>query len=152
MQSARLVIRIQSFLMRYIIALICLAGLAVSWLALRVHYSTETQPCSINEKWDCGIVNHSPYAEFSHVPTAAIGIGGYIVLAGLALARRRWLLAGAAAIGLGFSLYLTHIEKDVLQVWCLYCVISLGMISAITLLSVLWAVFSQMSRRRLDAS
>jgi uncharacterized membrane protein len=138
--------------MRYIIALIALAGLAVSWLALRVHYSTETQPCSINEKWDCGIVNHSPYAEFAHVPTAAIGIGGYIVIAGLALARRRWLLAGAAVIGLGFSLYLTHIEKDVLQVWCLYCVISLGMISAITLLSVLWAVFSQMRRRRLDAA
>ena len=138
--------------MRYIIALIALAGLAVSWLALRVHYSTETQPCSINEKWDCGIVNHSPYAEFAHVPTAAIGIGGYILIAGLALARRRWLLAGAAVIGLAFSLYLTHIEKDVLQVWCLYCVISLGMISAITLLSVLWAVFSQMRRRRLDAA
>jgi len=138
--------------MRYIIAFIALAGLAVSWLALRVHYSTETQPCSINEKWDCGIVNHSPYAEFAHVPTAAIGIGGYIVLVGLALARRRRLLAGAAVIGLAFSLYLTHIEKDVLQVWCLYCVISLGMISAITLLSVLWAVFSQMSRRRLDAA
>jgi len=138
--------------MRYIIAFIALAGLAVSWLALRVHYSTETQPCSINEKWDCGIVNHSPYAEFAHVPTAAIGIGGYIVLAGLALARRRRLLAGAAVIGLAFSLYLTHIEKDVLQVWCLYCVISLGMISAITLLSVLWAVVSQMSRRRLDAA
>jgi len=138
--------------MRYIIAFIALAGLAVSWLALRVHYSTETQPCSINEKWDCGIVNHSPYAEFAHIPTAAIGIGGYILIAGLALARRRWPLAAAAVIGIGFSLYLTHIEKDVLQVWCLYCVISLGMISAITLLSVLWAVFSQMSRRRLDAA
>jgi len=135
--------------MRYIIALIALAGLAVSWLALRVHYSTETQPCSINEKWDCGIVNHSPYAEFAHVPTAAIGIGGYILIAGLALARRRWLLACAAVIGLAFSLYLTHIEKDVLQVWCLYCVISLGMISAITLLSVLWAL-AQTRRRRLD--
>jgi len=135
--------------MRYIIALIALAGLSVSWLALRVHYSTETQPCSINEKWDCGIVNHSPYAEFAHVPTAAIGIGGYILIAGLALARRRWLLACAAVIGLAFSLYLTHIEKDVLQVWCLYCVISLGMISAITLLSVLWAL-AQTRRRRLD--
>ena len=67
--------------MRYIIALFALAGIVVSWMALRVHYSTETQPCSINEKWDCGIVNHSPYAELAHVPVAAIGIAGYVLIA-----------------------------------------------------------------------
>ena len=93
--------------MRYILALFALAGVAVSWMALRVHYSTETQPCSINEKWDCGIVNHSPYAEVAHVPVAAIGIAGYVVIAILALVRRRRLLAGATVIGLAFSLYLT---------------------------------------------
>ena len=27
--------------------------------------------------------------------------------------------------GLAFSLYLAHIERDILGVWCLYCVISL---------------------------
>jgi uncharacterized membrane protein len=78
---------------------------------------------------------------------AAIGIGGYVVLAGLALARRRRLLAAAAVLGLGFSLYLTHIEKDVLMVWCLYCVISLGFISLVTLLSVGWAVVGRELRR-----
>jgi vitamin-K-epoxide reductase (warfarin-sensitive) len=131
--------------MRYLIALLALAGVVVATLALRIHYSTETQPCSINEKWDCGIVNHSPYAEVAHVPVAAIGIAGYLVMAGLSLARRRSLVAAAAVVGLGFSLYLTHIEKDVLQVWCLYCVTSLGIISVITLLSVLWVV---LARRR----
>jgi uncharacterized membrane protein len=129
--------------MRYLIALLALAGVVVATLALRIHYSTETQPCSINEKWDCGIVNHSPYAEVAHVPVAAIGIAGYLVMAGLSLARRRELVAAAAVVGLGFSLYLTHIEKDVLQVWCLYCVTSLGIISAITLLSVLWVVVAR---------
>ncbi len=129
--------------MRFLITLLALVGVAVGYLALRVHYSTESQPCSINEKWDCGIVNHSPYAEIKQVPVAAIGIGGYLGLAALALVRRRWLVAGGAIIGLAFSLYLTHIEKDVLQVWCLYCVISLGVISAITLLSVIWAFVGQ---------
>ena len=129
--------------MRYLIALLALAGVVVSTLALRIHYSTETQPCSINEKWDCGIVNHSPFAELAHVPVAAIGIAGYLVLAGLSLARRRPLVVAAAVVGLGFSLYLTHIEKDVLQVWCLYCVTSLGIISVITLLSLLWVVVSR---------
>jgi uncharacterized membrane protein len=127
--------------MRYLITLLSLAGLVVACLALRIHYSTDTQPCSINEKWDCGIVNHSPFAEIAHVPVAAIGMGGYLVLAGLALARRRRSLAVAAVLGLAFSLYLTHIEKDVLQVWCLYCVTSLGIISAITLLSLVWEVW-----------
>ncbi len=129
--------------MRFLVALVALAGVVVAVLALRVHYSTEMQPCSINEKWDCGIVNHSPYAEFLHVPVAAIGMAGYVGLAGLALARRRWLLAGGAVLGLVFSLYLTRIEKYVLQVYCLYCVISLGIIALITLFSVIWAFVGQ---------
>ena len=126
--------------MRYLIALFALAGIVISWMAFRVHYSTETQPCSINEKWDCGIVNHSPYAVIGPVPVAAIGMAGYALIGVLSLTRRKWPLAGAGVIGLAFSLYLTHIEKSVLMVWCLYCVISLGIISLVTLLSVLWAV------------
>ncbi len=137
--------------MRYLLAILALAGMTVSYLALRVHYSTDTQPCSINEKWDCGIVNHSPFAEVAHIPVAAIGMGGYLLIAILALARRRALLAAAAVIALAFSLYLTHIEKDVLQVWCLYCVISLGIISLTTLLSVLWAAVHRVRRPRLPA-
>jgi uncharacterized membrane protein len=51
---------------------------------------------------------------------------------------KRWrLLASAAVLALAFSLYLAHIEKDVLEVWCIYCVISLGIISLITLLSLI---------------
>ena len=50
--------------MRYVIAVLAIAGIVVSALALQVHYSTETAPCSINEKWDCGIVNHSPMPRF----------------------------------------------------------------------------------------
>ena len=124
--------------MRYLIALLAVAGMVVSYLALRVHYSTESAPCSINEKWDCGIVNHSPYAEIHGVPVAAIGIGGYSLIALFGLARRRGLLVLAALIGMGFALYLTNIEAHVLEVWCLYCVISQGLIAALLLLSMAW--------------
>jgi vitamin-K-epoxide reductase (warfarin-sensitive) len=119
-------------------ALVALAGLVVATLALRVHYSTEMQPCSINEKWDCGIVNHSPYAVVGPVPVAAIGMAGYLGLAVLSLLRRKRLVLACALIGLGFSLYLTHIEKDVLLVWCVYCVTSLAIISLFTLLALAW--------------
>jgi len=40
----------------------------------------------------------------------------------------------AALAGLGFALYLAHIESAVLGVWCIYCVISLGVIFLLTLL------------------
>jgi vitamin-K-epoxide reductase (warfarin-sensitive) len=126
--------------MRYLIAILALAGVAVSTLALRVHYSTETEPCSINQKWDCGIVNHSPYSEAAGIPVAAIGIAGYLALAGLALLGQRALGFLASLMGLGVALYLAHIERDVLMVWCLYCVISLGIIALITALSVGWLV------------
>ena len=75
--------------MRYLLALLALAGMVVSGLALRVHYDTGTEPCSINARWDCGIVNHSHYAEVGRTPVAAIGILGYLLLAGLALMQTR---------------------------------------------------------------
>ena len=134
--------------MRYVIALLAIAGIIVSSLAVRVHYSTETAPCSINEKWDCGIVNHSPYAEIRGVPVATIGIVGYLILGILALWRRRGLLLLAALVGMAFALYLTNIEAKVLGVWCLYCVISQGIIAAITLLAIGWTVWYAMRRSR----
>lgn len=128
--------------MRYVIAILAIAGIIVSALALQVHYSTESAPCRINDKWDCGVVNHSPYAEFEGVPVAAIGIVGYLFIALLAFLRRRgWVLA-AVTVGLAFALYLTHIEKDVLGVWCLYCVISQAIIALITLLAIGWFVWA----------
>ena len=132
--------------MRYLIALLAIAGIVVSVLALRVHYSTETAPCSINEKWDCGIVNHSPYAVMFGVPVAAIGSAGYLLMCLLALARKRVLLLLATLLGMAFALYLTNIEAKVLGVWCLYCVISQAIIAAMCLLAIGWVVWHTMYR------
>jgi uncharacterized membrane protein len=115
---------------------------------LQVHYSTATEPCSINEKWDCGVVNHSPFAVVGMVPVAAIGIAGYLVLGGLALARWRFLLHGLALIGLVFALRLTFIEKYDLLVWCLYCVISQWIIALLTVLSLAWLGAEYFSLKR----
>jgi uncharacterized membrane protein len=134
--------------MRYPIVLLALAGAVVSVLALHVHYSTGTEPCSINERWDCGIVNHSSFSMIGHVPVAAIGMVGYLVLAGLALVRKRFLLFLAVLVGLGFALRLTFIEEYVLQVWCLYCVISQTIIALITLLSLGWLAAEYIALKR----
>jgi|SRR5580700_2653452 vitamin-K-epoxide reductase (warfarin-sensitive) len=123
--------------MKYILVLLAVLGIIVSALALREHYRTEgDSPCSINDRWDCGIVNHSPYAMLAGIPVAVLGIAGYFLMGALAW-RRAWrLLLMAALAGLAFSLYLARIEEHVLGVWCIYCVISLGDISLITLLTL----------------
>jgi len=130
--------------MRFFLAFIALLGFAASGLALREHYRTDASPCSINERWDCGIVNHSPFAVLAGVPVAVIGMAGYVILGALALKRAYRLLLAAAVAGLGFSLYLAHVEAHILGVWCVYCVASLAAISLLTLLAFGTIVFSRM--------
>ena len=134
--------------MRYVIVLLAVLGIVVSSLALKVHYDDPgKEPCSINDKWDCGVVNHSPYAMIHGVPVATIGIIGYVLIAALGFARQRALLLVSTLAGLAFALYLTNIEAHVLDVYCLYCVISQGIIAVLALLSIGWMV-SSMRRAR----
>jgi vitamin-K-epoxide reductase (warfarin-sensitive) len=130
-------------LMRYVLVLLTLLGFIASGLALREHYRTDSSPCSINEHWDCGIVNHSPFAVLAGVPVAVIGMAGYVILAALALKRAYGLFLAAALVGLSFSLYLAHVEAHILGVWCIYCVASLVVISLLTLLGIGTLVLSR---------
>lgn len=132
--------------MRWVLIVLAVVGVIASSLALREHYRTDASPCSINERWDCGIVNHSPYAVLYGIPVAVIGIAGYILLGVLAFRKAYRLMLLAALGGLGFALYLAHIESVVLGVWCIYCVISLGVISALSLLALGTVIVSRMAR------
>src|SRR5438270_3711040 len=128
-----------------LIIVLSLAGVLVSSFVLREHYNNETSPCKINDVWDCGTVNHSPYAEFRGVPVAIIGIMGYALLAVLA-GRFPIATAIAALIGLAFALRLTWFEWKVLQTWCIYCVSSHGIIATIFVLATVAAVISRRKR------
>jgi vitamin-K-epoxide reductase (warfarin-sensitive) len=134
--------------MRYVLIVLAVLGIIASSLALREHYRTcGDAPCDINEKWDCGIVNHSPFAVLVGIPVADIGIAGYLLLGVLAFKRFYRLLLAAALIALSFSLYLAHIEASVLGVWCLYCAISLGSISMISLLALVAVIIQSVGRK-----
>jgi vitamin-K-epoxide reductase (warfarin-sensitive) len=120
--------------MRWLLVVLAVVGIIVSALALREHYRTDASPCSINERWDCGIVNHSPYAMLFGIPVAVLGMGGYLLLALLAFRKAyQWMLP-LVMIALAFAIHLADIEAYVLGVWCIYCAISLGIISLLTLL------------------
>jgi vitamin-K-epoxide reductase (warfarin-sensitive) len=134
--------------MRWLLIVLAVVGIVASSLALREHYRTDTSPCSINERWDCGIVNHSPYAMLYGIPVAVIGIAGYLLLGVLAFMKAYRVMLVAAMGGLGFALHLARIESVVLGVWCIYCVISLGVISLLSLLALGIVIVNSMSRSR----
>jgi uncharacterized membrane protein len=116
------------------IALVAVAGIAVSSVSLYEHFATSTTSfCNFSDTFNCDLVNRSAYSTVLGVPVALIGIVGYLLVAILATAYRNQpqapvLLLIASVIGLGFALYLAYVEKFVLGVWCILCLTSLGLI------------------------
>ncbi len=125
------------------IIVLSILGLALSGLALHNHYrKSASSYCSFGENFNCDIVNRSTYSVVAGVPVALLGMIGYALLALLAwLTRRgsdqRGFLVAGALVALGFSLYLTYIEKYVLATWCILCLSSLALIILITIFSLL---------------
>jgi vitamin-K-epoxide reductase (warfarin-sensitive) len=134
--------------MRYILLILALLAMVDSVLALKVHYDTGTEPCSINAHWDCGIVNHSSFAVMGRIPVAAIGIAGYLLIGLLAFTRHRFATFLAASVGFLFAFRLSMIEQYGLGVWCLYCVISQALIALIVLLSLGWFTAEYLALKR----
>jgi vitamin-K-epoxide reductase (warfarin-sensitive) len=135
--------------MKYLIALLALAGMLVSGMALRVHYQdpNAAPPCAVTEKFDCGAVNHSRFAVFpprgfdedpkskGHVPVAVLGLVGYALMAGFALAGRLWITLELAQVGFFFAAFLTYLEAYILEKWCIYCLWSQGIVATILLVT-----------------
>jgi len=122
------------------------AGLVVSGLSLQRHYAkSATSYCGVGEKFNCDIVNRSEYSTVIGIPVAGIGVVGYGALLALATLYRARAgtptqLLAAAAAGLAFALYLTYIEGYVLATWCVLCLCSLGIITAIAVLAAVTKV------------
>jgi uncharacterized membrane protein len=150
--------------MKYLIALLAVAGMAVSSIALHIHLMdpNAAPPCAVSEHWDCGAVGHSRFSWFPpkmtdemsdalpgsfHLPIAAIGIAGYAAIAIFALLGQMEIVFEMAQIGFFFAAFLSYIEAYIMEMWCIYCVWSQILISLILLLSVL-IVLPEWWRRR----
>jgi len=134
--------------MKWVLIVLAVVGIVVSSLALREHYRTDTSPCSINERWDCGIVNHSPYAMLFGVPVAVIGIAGYLLLGVLAFGKAYPWMLPLVTVAFAFAVHLADVESMVLGVWCIYCVISLGVITLMTVLAIGKVIADSMQQAR----
>jgi uncharacterized membrane protein len=140
-----------SYLMNSIVV-IALAGIAVSSISLSHHFGTsKTSFCNFGESFNCDLVNRSTYSTVLGVPVAFIGICGYLLILALATFYRNkqetpLALTLASSIGLAFSLYLTYVEKFVLDTWCILCLSSLALIVIETVLSAVGAVTARKNR------
>lgn len=155
--------------MRFLIALIALAGLIDSVLALRIHMEDPSQapPCAVTAKWDCGTVNHSRFAVFPaepppsfdaapppkrfSIPVATLGIIGYALIAIAALADKLWLTLQLSEIGFFCAGMLSYLEAFVIEKWCIYCVWSQIFITA-ALLCTIAALILKHRRKRFEHS
>ena len=152
--------------MRYLIVLLALAGIIDSALALRIHNQdpSTAPPCAVTERFDCGAVNHSRFAVFPpssfdedpaskkvHIPVALFGIIGYALIAVLALANRLWLTLQAAEIGFAFASFLSYMEAFVIEKWCVYCLWSQAIITAILLCTIVALLLQSRKKRQLAA-
>ena len=129
-----------------IIAVLSLAGVVDSAIALQRHYAkSATDFCDFNQKFSCDIVNRSEQSTVAGIPVAAIGVAGY---AALFLLSTFWKsrsdtplrLLAASLLGLAFALYLTYVEAYVLDTWCILCLTSLALISLVSVLAIVLKV------------
>jgi len=115
-----------------VVALLALLGVLVATY-LFAHSMGLTGPlvCGVG---DCNTVQASIYAKVAGIPVSGIGLAGYVVLLGLALAGLQpnhvanraiaGLLAVGSGFGFAFSAYLTYLEAAVINAWCQWCVVS----------------------------
>ena len=156
--------------MKYLIAILAIAGLYVSSRALQVHYLPQgaALPCAVSERWDCGEVNHGAYSVFPpynvlddydanghpipgklHIPISLIGIVGYLLILIFALLGRQRIVLELARIGFFCGAFLSYIEAYIITKWCIYCVWSMGIMTAILVASVVALLLRR--RRRAES-
>jgi uncharacterized membrane protein len=132
---------------RMAVALLCLAGIFISaYLWMFKLGLLGTLACGTG---GCETVQLSPQSRFLGIEVALIGLVGYVVLFGLALASlqpglaaKRWpvqllaVLSGGAVL---FTAYLKFLEFFVIHAICRWCVVSAVIIATVFVLSLLEA-------------
>jgi uncharacterized membrane protein len=128
---------------RLALALLALAGLAVSGYLTYVHYAGIEPVCAGGG--GCERVQTSKYAELAGIPVAVLGLVGYaliLVASQLRGEAARMATALAALVGFGFSAYLTYLELfeiDAICHWCLASAVLMTVLAALAALRLVQA-------------
>lgn len=129
---------------RMIIAVLALAGvLLATYMYLYKVGVLASLACGSG---GCDAVQNSPFASFLGVPVPLLGILGYALILGLAMAgiqprfiedrRIAWGLLATCATAAVFTLYLNYLEAFVIRAWCRWCIGSAVIVTALFLLAL----------------
>ena len=122
-------------------AALSLSGLVLATYLSITYLSGEPASCGAG---GCGAVTTSEYARFLGVPVALLGVAGYaaLLLGSLALLGipdpppvLRWALAAVALLGFAFSVYLTSTQALLIGSYCVFCLTSAALMTALMLLT-----------------
>jgi uncharacterized membrane protein len=140
------------------IALLAAAGMAVATYLAAIESSGAEALCG--PVGDCNAVQQSQYASVFGIPVGAIGIVGYAVMLlawfradrdDAAGVRARYVLVGAAAAGVVFSIYLTFLEPFVIGATCVWCLTSAILVTLILVVATPYAVTDRPTELRADS-
>lgn len=134
-------------------AVVALVGVGVAGYLAFENLQAKTGVCAVTH--GCATVQQSRYGKPFGIPISVPGLALYVSLFTLAVVwlrdlrgfRIRATAVGFFAAEAGFvvSAYLTYIEGWVLDAWCIYCITSAGLMTA---LAAAWLfVLVRMSRR-----
>ena len=130
--------------------LLSLVGLGLATFLSVTFLSGADLACGVSG--GCGAVTTSEYSRFLGIPVALLGVGGYAVLllgnlAALGVPEPpgalRWGVAGVACAGFAFSAYLTATQAFLIGSYCVYCLTSASLMTALMALTVVAAVRSR---------
>lgn len=139
----------------WVVVVLSVLALPVTGYLTYLHYVPEDGSfCNFNAQFNCDVVNKSEWSTFDlgfvKIPVAIMGMSTYIfflivvvmmikgvnftkLLGFLSEKVLLWLLFLFSVFGFGFSAYLTYIEAFVLMSYCIYCLMSQGLILLIML-------------------
>src|SRR6188508_859397 len=118
-------------------AALALVGVGITGYLLFVRASGATLSCTTG---GCETVQNSSYSEIFGLPVAALGLIGYVVLLGAALARgdlARLIGAVVALAAFAFSAYLVVVQVVVIGALCDWCLASDAVTTALAALALL---------------
>jgi len=126
-------------LLRALVALVALAGVAAAGYLTYVHFEPGALICTGGG--GCEQVQDSRYAELAGFPVALLGLVAYIVVLGLVAwdsELARTLAAALALAAVGFAAYLLVLQAFVIDAWCVWCLVNdLALVPLLAVLTVL---------------
>jgi uncharacterized membrane protein len=123
--------------LRGVVAVLSTLGAGIAAYLTLVHFAHLPISCATG---GCETVQTSRWSELAGIPVAALGLGGYLVLATTAAFRAdlaRAVGVTAALAGFGFAAYLIYVQAALLGAFCQWCLASdaiLALLVPVTLL------------------